>query len=68
MGALPIGVTMRPGDELVLRETNERVQLLAVVNGAAGTLLVEDADGEAFEVARDDVQTLAERHSSCGCC
>jgi hypothetical protein len=59
---------MRPGDELVLRESNERVVLVAVLTDAAGALLVATAGEAPFEVRRDDVMTLRERHASCGCC
>lgn len=61
------------GDELVLRATEERVRVLAVLD-AAGTLLVETeaeeegSGAEAFQVARDEVMTPAERHRGCGCC
>lgn len=59
----------RPGDELILRATEERVRVVAVLD-AAGTLLVEPTlDAEApFQVGRDEVMTLRERHSGCGCC
>lgn len=58
---------MRPGDELILRASEERVRVIAVLD-AAGTLLVA-VEGEApFQVARDDVMTPAERHRACGCC
>lgn len=58
---------MKPGDEVVLSDSGERVVLVARKD-AGGTLLVEDAEGSLFEVARADVMTLAERHSGCGCC
>ena len=58
---------MDPGDELVLRATEERVRVVAVLD-AAGTLLVQPADGEPFEVARDDVERPWAKHQGCACC
>lgn len=64
-------VPPEPGDDLILRATEERVRVLAVLD-AAGTLLVQaHADGDAdapFQVSRDEVMTLRERHGGCGCC
>lgn len=53
------------GDELVLRATEERVRVVAVLD-AAGTLLVRSGD-EAFQVARDEVEAPWARHAGCGC-
>lgn len=58
---------MEPGDELVMRITNERVLFVARLD-SAGTLLVVPPGGEPFQVAADEVMTLAERHAGCGCC
>ncbi|HEX2022091.1 MAG TPA: hypothetical protein VHH36_05215 [Candidatus Thermoplasmatota archaeon] len=58
---------MRPGDEVILRDSGERLTLVAPKD-AGGTLLVEDAAGDRFEVDRTEVMTLAERHGGCGCC
>lgn len=57
---------MRPGEPAILRESNEPVLVLAVLD-AAGTLLVR-CGAEEFQVARGDVMSLRERHADCGCC
>ena len=62
----PTGVAMQPGDELVVRESNERVRLVAVLD-SAGTLLIEDAAGATWSLPPDEVMTLHERHG-CACC
>lgn len=59
---------MKFGDELILRETNERVVLLGIINDEAGILLVATPGEEPYEVHEDDIMTLGERHSGCGCC
>lgn len=48
-----------------LRASEEPVEVVAVLD-AAGTLLVRAADGE-FQVARDELMSVREKHS-CGCC
>ncbi|MFA5862014.1 MAG: hypothetical protein WDA16_10010 [Candidatus Thermoplasmatota archaeon] len=58
---------MRPGDIVRLRESNEPVEVIAIVD-AAGTLLVAAQGEEPFQVTRDDVATVAEQHGGCGCC
>lgn len=57
---------VRPGDLLILRESNEPVTVLAIVD-AAGTLIVRGSDSE-FQVARDDVLRPHERHACCEGC
>lgn len=57
---------MRAGDAAILRESNEPVLVLAVLD-AAGTLLVRCGDEE-FQVTRADVMTPLERVADCGCC
>lgn len=57
-----------PGDEIVLRISEERVRVVAVVD-AAGTLLVSLPGSDApFQVAADEWETLWARHAGCGCC
>lgn len=56
-----------PGEVFILRDTNEPVTVLAVLD-AAGTLLVRVEGEEPFQVARGDLETPLERHRSCGCC
>lgn len=58
---------MDPGDTVVLRASEERATVLAVVD-AAGTLLVRVDGEEPFQVARDDWEHPWARHASCGCC
>lgn len=53
------------GDELVLRATEERVRVVAVLD-SAGTLLVR-AGEESFQVAPDEVEPSWARHAGCGC-
>ena len=57
---------MQPGESAILRESNEPVLVLAVLD-AAGTLLVR-CGAEEFQVARADVMSQRERHAGCGCC
>ena len=58
---------MRVGEQAWLRGSEEPVLVLARVD-ASGTLLVRSAaDGEEFQVPRDDVMSAREKHS-CGCC
>lgn len=58
---------MQPGAEVVLRASEERARVVAVVD-AAGTLLVA-IDGEApFQVGADEWETTWARHAGCGCC
>ena len=52
------------GDDAILRESNEPVRVLAVVD-AAGTLLVRCGEEE-FTVARDELMRPEDRHA--GCC
>ena len=58
---------MRFGDELVIRESNERVILLGVLD-LAGTLLVGRPGEDPFQVQESEVMTLREVHGGCGCC
>lgn len=56
-----------PGDEVVLRPSEERARVVAVLD-AAGTLLVALDGGAPFQVAREEWETPWARHASCGCC
>ena len=59
---------MEPGAELILRATEERVRVVAVLD-AAGTLLVRPLEGGSeFQAARDEVEWPWARHASCACC
>lgn len=58
---------MEPGDELILRATEERVRVVAVLD-AAGTLLLQPREGDPFEAQRDDVERPWAKHAGCGCC
>lgn len=58
---------MKAGETVVLRETEEHVVVLAVVD-AAGSLLVQPREGAPFQVAPDDVEPLWARHAGCACC
>lgn len=55
-----------PGDEMVLRATEERVRVVAVLD-AAGTLLVRAEDAE-FQAARDELEWPWSKHAGCACC
>lgn len=57
----------KPGDVLTLRETNEPVEIVAVLD-AAGTLLVRAAGEEPFQVERAQLESPREKHGGCGCC
>lgn len=57
---------MDAGDEAILRATEERVRVVAVLD-ASGTCLVESGDAT-FEATREELATLWERHAGCGCC
>gem|GEM_PF-5604653 len=57
---------MHAGQTLRLRETEEPVTLVAVLD-AGGSLLLVRGEAEEFQVHRDDVMTDRDRHS-CGCC
>jgi hypothetical protein len=56
---------MRVGEQAWLRESDEPVVVVAVLD-AAGTLLVRAPEGE-FQAARDELMSAREKHS-CGCC
>lgn len=58
---------MEAGDEVILRATEERVRVLAVLD-VAGTLLLQPPEGEPFQAARDDVEWPWARHAGCACC
>ena len=58
---------MQPGDEVVLRATEERVRIVAVLD-ASGTLLVRSGDEAQFQAARDELEWPWEKHASCACC
>lgn len=59
---------MDPDGEIVyLRESGEPARVLAVLD-AAGTLLVRVEGEEPFQVARDEIETVRERHGGCACC
>lgn len=58
---------MDAGDEVVVRATGERAVVVAVVD-AAGTLLLQVAGEEPFQVERDDVEWPWSKHRSCACC
>lgn len=58
---------MEPGDEVVLRATEERVRIVAVLD-AAGTLLLQPAEGEPFQAQRDEVEPPWAKHAGCACC
>lgn len=60
-------VTPEPGDEVVLRASDERARVLAVLD-AAGTLLVAIEEEPPFQVAADEWERPWARHASCGCC
>lgn len=57
---------MQPGDEVVIRATEERARVVAVLD-AAGTLLL-NVEGSEFQAARDEVEFPWEKHASCACC
>jgi hypothetical protein len=57
---------VQTGDEMVLRATEERVRVVAVLD-ASGTLLVR-SDADEFQVERDDLAQVWEKHAGCGCC
>lgn len=57
---------VHPGQPLRLRATEEPVTLVAVLD-AGGALLLVRAEGDEFQVHRDDVMTDGERHG-CACC
>ena len=57
---------MHFGDELVVRDTEERVFLITRLD-VGGTLLVGRPGAEPFQVHEDEVMTLKERHG-CACC
>lgn len=57
---------MRFGDELILRGTNERVILITVEDGDAGTLRVGSPTRPAFVVSADDVVPV-NPSKGCGC-
>lgn len=54
------------GDELIVRETNERVVLLGRID-MGGTLLVGKPGEDPWQIHEDDIVTLKERHG-CACC
>lgn len=58
---------MEAGDEVILRATEERVRVLAVLD-AAGTLLLQPAEGDAFQAMPDEVEWPWARHAGCACC
>lgn len=55
-----------PGDELILRTSEERVRVVAVLDGA-GTLLVRAGEDE-FEASRDELEWPWRKHAGCSCC
>lgn len=57
---------MQPGDEVIVRATEEHGRIVAVLD-AAGTLLVRVGEEE-FQAARDDVEHPWARHAGCACC
>lgn len=61
------GRLVKFGDELVIRATNERVILLGVLD-MSGTLLVGKPESEPFQVTEEEVLSLNEKYSGCGCC
>lgn len=57
---------MRPGETVVIRESNEPAEVVAILD-AAGTLLLRVGD-ETFESAPESCMSLREKHADCGCC
>ena len=58
---------MEPGDEVVLRATEERVRIVAILD-AAGTLLLQPSEGDPFQAERDEVEPTWAKHAGCACC
>lgn len=56
-----------PGDEVVVRASEERARVIAVLD-AAGTILVATADDAPFQLAEGEWEAPWARHASCGCC
>lgn len=56
-----------PGDEVVLRASEERVRVVAVLD-AAGTLLVAAGDEAPFQAAPGEWEAPWAKHASCACC
>ena len=56
-----------PGDEVVLRASEEHARVLAVLD-AAGTLLVAVEGDAPFQVGADEWEAPWAKHASCACC